>query len=389
MSFLGYKRADGKVGIRNKILIIAVDECCLGIAKQISKNDDDCIILINHYTCMLGGNEESFNQLIYTANNPNVVGVVVIAMGCGSILPNSIIKHIKHKPCYELIVSNKKGTLNTINEGRKIINDLKNYIKTLKREKCELKDLIIGVKCGGSDTSSGIGSNVAVGKMVDKMIDLGATCIGGELFELIGCEEVLAKRAINDKVKDKIYKLIENEKNRWGVEGVELETMSVGNSIGGLSTIEEKSLGALHKMGSKPILDVLQINNEFIETPKENGFYLSEVSMLCGGAGVNFASLGAQMIVWTSASAGFNNPLLPTIRVSANALLINDDIDIDVTGLLDGRLKLSDARDMLVNKIISIANGKKTNIEDYAESAMSLVQKDLRVEKLLKQSCFR
>ena len=391
MNFLGYKRADGQIGIRNKILIISVDECCEGIARKIGENNDNVVILTNWYTCMLGGNEETFNQLVAVGKNPNVSSVLVLAMGCGSIPPESIVDTIKAtgKKAEFLICQKEGGTKKTIEKGKKIIKEMEEYIVTLKPESFPISELIVGVKCGGSDTSSGIASNPSVGKMVDTLVDMNGTCIGGELFELIGCEKILTKRAKNEKVKEKILTLIDNEKKRWSVKGTDLETMSIGNSVGGLTTIEEKSLGALHKMGHREIKDVLQINKDFIDKPTEHGFYLSETTMLCGGAGINFASFGAHIIVWTSGAAGFNNPIVPVIRVSGNSELINDDIDIDVTGIMEGKMKIEEGARLILDKIVKVASGEKTNLEDIGSSTLTLYQKDQRVENLVGLKCVK
>lgn len=391
MEFLGYERTDGQIGIRNKILIISVDECCDGIARKIGEVSKNSVILTNWYTCMLGGNEETFNQMIAVGKSPNVAAVLVLAMGCGSILPEQIATPIANtgKLVKYLTCQKEGGSKKTIEKGRKILKNMDSYINSLIPKNFPLNKLIIGVKCGGSDTSSGMASNPSTGRMVDILVDMGGTCIGGELFELIGCEKILTKRAINDKVKEKILTLIDNEKKRWSVEGTDIETMSIGNSIGGLTTIEEKSLGALHKMGCKPIQDVLQINKDFIDRPTTPGFYLSEVTMLCGGAGVNYAALGAHIIVWTSGAAGFNNPIVPVIRVSGNSELINDDIDVDVSGIMTGKIGINDGAQFIINKIFKVANGETTNLEDIGSSTMTLYQKDQRVEKLLNLNCIR
>ncbi|WP_206039009.1 MULTISPECIES: UxaA family hydrolase [Fusobacterium] len=391
MEFLGYRREDGQVGIRNKILIISVDECCDGIARKIGDASENTVILTNWYTCMLGGNEETFNQMVAVGKSPNVAGVLVLAMGCGSIPPESIVNPIEAtgKKVKYLVCQKEGGTRKTIEKGKEIVKEMDNYIKNLVPEKFPLSKLIVGVKCGGSDTSSGIASNPSVGKMVDTLVEMGGTCIGGELFELIGCEKILTKRAVNDKVKEKILTLIDNEKKRWSVEGTDLETMSIGNSVGGLTTIEEKSLGALHKMGHKPIEDVLQINKDFIDRPTKPGFYLSEVTMLCGGAGVNYAALGAHIIVWTSGAAGFNNPIVPVIRVSGNSELINDDIDVNVSGIMSGEIGVDEGGKLIVEKIAKVANGEKTNLEDIGSSTLTLYQKDQRVENLVGLKCVR
>lgn len=389
MKFKGYRRENGTFGIRNKTLIISVDECCEGIARSISQEVENSIVLTNWYTCMLGGNEETYNQLVEVGKHPNIGGVLILAMGCGSIpieeLKNEIAE--SKKPVETLNIQEVGGTRKSIELGIEKLSKITEKINKIKREDIPIEELIIGVKCGGSDTSSGIASNPSVGNAVDKLVDLGATCIGGELFELQGCQRKLNSRAVSENVAEKIETLIENERKRWGVDGVNLETMSIGNYVGGLTTIEEKSLGALHKTGEKPIIDILKINKDVIEKPQENGFYLSETTMLCGGAGVNYASLGAHLILWTTGSAGFNNSIVPVIRVSGNENVFNDDMDIDARGIMNGTETVDDIGDNIVDLVKEIASGEKTNIEDIGYSTLTLYQKDQRVEKQLNISC--
>lgn len=391
MNFLGYMRNDGKIGIRNKILILALDECCEGIARTIAKENDDTVVLTNWYTCMLGGNEESFNQMIAVAQNPNVAAVLVLSMGCGSILPQQIEVPILKagKPIKSLVCIAIGGTRKTVQAGKTIIEEFALNIKKLKRESFPISKLIIGVKCGGSDTSSGIASNPSVGAAVDKLVDAGGICIAGELFELLGCEDIISKRAVSEEVAHKIITLIENERKRWSVEGTNIETMSIGNSLGGLTTIEEKALGTLYKTGTRPIVDILQINEHFIDYPTVPGMYLSEVTMLCGGAGINFAALGTHIILWTTGGAGFNNALVPVIRVSGNHDLFNDDCDIDATGIMDGTMGEEEIANKIIDTVVRTASGELTCIEGIGDSTMTLYQKDQRLDKLLQIGCVK
>ena len=384
-TFTGYLRPNGQIGIRNKLLIIAVDECCDGIARNIAKPFEEAVVLTNWYTCMLGGNEETFHQMIAVGQNPNVGGVLVVSMGCGSILPKQISEPLRAagQAVDTLTCEKEGGTRRTIEAGRKKLEALREKMLAHPRVEVPVGRLVVGVKCGGSDTSSGIASNPSVGTAVDKLVDMGATCIGGELFELQGCELLLTKRAATPKVAAKIQKLIANEQHRWGVEGTDIETMSVGNCVGGLTTIEEKSMGALHKMGSRRIEDILEINKYGVDRPSRPGFYLSEASMLCGAAGVNFAAMGAHMILWTSGAAGFNNTIVPVIRVSGNEALINEDIDISAAGIMDGTCGVNEVADTIVSAVLRVASGESTAIEGFGDATMTLYQKDQRVENLL------
>lgn len=391
MTFTGYQRPNGAVGIRNKLLLIAVDECCEGIVRTIAKAFDEAVVLTNWYTCMLGGNEETFHQMIAVGQNPNVGGVLVVAMGCGSILPSQIAEPLAAagQAVDTLTCQQVGGTRAAVELGIAKLAALKAQADRHPRAVFPISRLVVGIKCGGSDTSSGIASNPSVGAAADRLIDLGATCIGGELFELQGCEPMLAKRAATPEIAAKIVKLIANERTRWSVEGTDIETMSIGNSVGGLTTIEEKSMGALHKMGSRQIEDILEINKFGVDRPQRPGFYLSEASMLCGAAGVNYAAMGAHLILWTSGAAGFNNAIVPVIRVSGNRDLINPDMDIDATGVMAGTCGVGDVAERILQTVQAVASGQPTAIEGIGDSTMTLYQKDQRVETLLGLTCAR
>ncbi|WP_447170523.1 UxaA family hydrolase [Shewanella frigidimarina] len=385
-TFMGFGRSDGSVGIRNHVLIMAVDECCDGIARAIADSIDNGIVVTNYNTCMYGGNEEMINTMIHTGNNPNVAGVLVLAMGCGSIDPEIVAAPIRAsgRPAFSLVCIKQQGTRSTITQGKTLAQELQQAANAAPRVETPISELVIGVKCGGSDTSSGIASNPSVGRAVDTLVDIGATAIAGELIELVGCEAILRQRAVSPEVADKLERLIQQEEARWHVDGAEVETMSIGNSVGGLTTLEEKSFGALSKTGTRPIQDVLQINHLVHEKPTTRGFYLSEATHLCGSAGMHFAALGAHLILWTTGGAGFNNPIVPVIRVSGNQYLLNEDIDIDASGIMRAEEGVESVAERIVAKVGTVAQGQQTNIEEIGYSYCSLYQKDQRLETVLR-----
>ncbi|KZK75561.1 (2R)-sulfolactate sulfo-lyase subunit beta [Pseudovibrio sp. W64] len=384
-TFRGYQREDGSVGIRNLIMVIAADECAEGIARAISEKTPGTVVVTNYNTCMYGGNEEMIGTMINAATNPNIAGALVINMGCGSITPDLVAGPIRAtgRPVETLTCIKESGTVSTIREGLKRIAKIVEHANATPMVDAPISKLLVGIKCGGSDTSSGIASNPSVGLAADKLIDMGASAVAGELLELLGCEHILKERAVTLEVSEKIDQLISDEEKRWHVEGTQVETMSVGNSIGGLTTIEEKSLGALAKTGSKPIQDILRINATKLEKPEAPGMYLSETTMLCGGSAMHFAALGCQVILWTTGGAGFNNPIVPVIRVSGNSQLINEDIDIDATGIMRGEDSLENVSEQILKTLEGVINGEKTAIEDFGYAYCSLIQKDQRVERLL------
>lgn len=385
MKFNGYVRPDGAVGIRNKILIVAVDECADGICRAIAKDFDEAVVVTNFVTCMMAGNEELLHNIVGVGKNPNVAGVLVIAMGCGSIDPEVVAAPIREtgKPSHSMRVIDLGGTRKAIEHGKALAGEIAEYAAKCERTEVPLSKLILGVKCGGSDASSGLASNPVVGHAADKVLDNGGTVIGGEVIEFIGGEKYLLERCRTPEIREKLDRIIKAEEKRWSIPGAEVEIMSVGNSVGGLTTIEEKTLGALHKFGSHPVDGVLEASRHGIERPEEAGLYLAEVSHLCGASAINFAAMGAQCIVWTSGGAGFNNAIIPVIRVSGNAELFTEDQDIDARAIMRGEATSSEVGDELFDKVLEVANGESTAIEGVGYAYCSIYQKDQRLESCL------
>jgi altronate dehydratase large subunit len=386
-TFLGFKREDGQVGIRNKILIVSIDECCFGIASKIAEDIDNSALVVNHHTCMHGGNEEMVESIKSICKNPNIYAVILISMGCGSINAKEMAYEINKtgKKAVHLETFSCGGTLKTIEKGKLQAKEYWMESQNEERVECDISELIIGVKCGGSDMSSGLASNPSVGNAADALIDMGATVVIGELFETLGCEDKLFSRCETEETKAKLKRLINEEVKRWSVKDVELETMSVGNYAYGLTTIEEKAHGTLSKSGTKQICGVLEFNKNGYEKPKEPGLYFSDVSMICGGAGAHFSAIGAQMIIWTTGAAGFNTQIIPTIKVSGNIDLFNEDQDINATEVMVGTKSPEDVGKEIVEYLLEVASGKKTKVEGYGYSFLILHQKDQRFESLSKQ----
>lgn len=385
MNFNGYIRPDGSVGIRNSILIVAVDECCDGICRAIAKDYDNAVVVTNFVTCMQAGNEELLHNIIGVGKNPNIANVLVVAMGCGSINPEIVAKPIRDtgKTSLSMRVMDLGGTRKAIEHGRTLIAELAEEADKCERTEVPLSKLTVGVKCGGSDASSGLASNPVVGTAVDKLVDNGGTVIGGEVIEFIGGEKYLLDRCRNDEVRAKLDRIIKAEEKRWSIPGADVEIMSIGNSVGGLTTIEEKTLGALHKFGTHSIQGVLEANKDGIERPEEAGLYLAEVTHLCGASAINFAAMGANCILWTSGGSGFNNAIVPVIRISGNDELFTDDQDIDARAIMRGEATSTEIGSQLFDKVLEVANGKETAVEGFGYAYCSIYQKEQRLEACL------
>ncbi|HEY4387924.1 MAG TPA: UxaA family hydrolase, partial [Ktedonobacteraceae bacterium] len=253
MEILGYQRPDGQIGIRNRILVVYTVVCAEEICRKIVNKVTDAS-LAGWRSCQ--NNANVVNRLIRLATHPNIGGVLLVSLGCESTDAPAMARRIQElgKPVRHITIQQLGGTLNTIREGIRIMEELKAEAD-VPRIPMKLEDLIIGLECGGSDTTSGLSANPATGYAADKFVASGGRVIFEEAGEMWGSEAEVMDRAVNPEVRDKVALALERTKI-WANElGVEM--FASGNEEGGLTNIYEKSLGAVIKTGSSPIIDVL------------------------------------------------------------------------------------------------------------------------------------
>lgn len=390
MKFRGYVREDGSVGIRNKYLILGVCDAVEGIVRNIAKEFTDVITATSAHGCPAAGNEQVIYNFAGLADNPNVVGVVIVGIGCEGVKPEMIVDAMSRKKPIEILrVVEEKGTRRAIMKGISIIKLMKAKFGNPTRTEVDISKLIVGVKCGGSDTTSGLASNASVGAAVDKLVDSGSTILFTEPIECIGGEQELIARAVNPEVASKIEEALKAEQKRWTVPGTEVEFMCIGNVKGGLTTIEEKSLGAMHKSGSRPIQDVLEYSDRQLEKPKGSGVYLQDGTMLFSHCLTHLAAAGCQMILFTTGiGASVNSQLMPTITVCGNPSSYREmyeDMDINAGTIIEGTESIDSVSDKIIEKIIKIAGGEKTSIEDLGYSGFAIYKRDARLEHFIQQ----
>ncbi len=391
MIFKGYIREDGRVGLRNKYLLLGVCDAVEGIVRHVASKFDDVITVTSAHGCPAAGNEQIMNNFAGLADNPNVVGVIIFGIGCEGVRPEMVINLMETKKPVKIIeVVDEKGTRNAIEKGISIIKEMKKDFGNPERVPVDISKLVIGVKCGGSDTTSGIASNTSVGAAVDKLVDQGATVIFTEPIECIGGEKALIDRAVNEEVAKKLDETLKLEQKRWTVPGAEVEFMCIGNVKGGLSTIEEKSIGAIHKSGTRPIQGVLEYSDEKLEKPVKGGVYLQDGTMLFSHCLTHLAAAGCQLILFTTGiGASVNSQLMPTIIVCGNPdsfEMMEGDMDINAGTIIEGTESIDSVSDRIIEKLIHVAEGEKTKIEDLGYSGFAIYKRDSRLEYFIKQS---
>jgi altronate dehydratase large subunit len=388
MKFLGYERPDGKVGVRNLILVMSVADCSEPIARAIAQKVDGAISITQHYGCIPG--EMVANTLIGIGENPNVAAVLLVGMGCEGMPAHALAKMIKQsqKPVEWITVQDLGGTRNAVAEGTKIVTAMAEQAKKQDRKKFDLSKLVVGVKCGGSDTTSGLAGNPSVGAAADRLVDAGGSVIMSEPIEAVGAEEPLAKKAVNPEVKVQIYKMIADEEKRWTVPGAQMEFMCRGNVEGGLTTIEEKSLGAVHKIGSRPIMGVLRTYGAQLDKiPVQKGAYLQDSTHMEPMAMSIMAAAGAQIVIFVSGCGGtFGHAVVPFIKVTGNPEIYRrmpDDMDINAGTVISGEESIDSVGRRIFEEIVAVASGKQSCGEIFGYDNFSVYRRDPRLEALL------
>lgn len=365
----GYSRTNGDMGARNHVAIIPTAGCVNDFIRKIEQNVPGTVPILHHQGCaQLKPDLEQVTQiLIGLGINPNVTGVLVVSLGCESIVPQEVVDGIASsgKPVSLLSLQEEGGYTKALQKGIDVASKMCVEANTQERKPFSLEDLVLGIKCGASDTTSGLVANPVIGVVVDKVIDAGGTVIFGETTEIIGAEHILAKRAVNQRVSKRVYEIVERMEAKAKALGVDMRGSQPtgGNIRGGLTSIEEKSLGAIVKGGSRPLQGVL----EYGERPIGKGLYFMdspgmEIVYLTGPA-----AGGVQALLFSTglgAPQGF--PLYPVIKVCGNERTSNhlaEHIDVDVSPVLRDEETLAEAGDRLFTELVQVVSGKKTNAE--------------------------
>lgn len=368
-TFLGYARENGDVGIRNEIWIINTVGCVNKISQRLGELTG-AKYFPHPFGCSQLGDDQKITQqtLKGLVNHPNAAGVLVLGLGCENNNIDVFKKVLGEYNQNRVKFLNCQDFDDEIAEGIKIISKLKEYADGFKTEKLPISKLKIGLKCGGSDGYSGITANPLVGRMSDKLIAHGGSCVLTEVPEMFGAETLLMERCVDKSVFDKTVSLINNFKDYYTRHNqVIYENPSPGNKDGGITTLEEKSLGCVQKGGLSKVVDVL----DYGDILEKNG-----LSLLNGPGNdivaiTNLAAAGVHIILFTT---GRGTPIggpVPTVKISTNSDLTkrkNNWIDFDSSPILLGK----DLSDELLEYVINVASGEKTKNEENGYSEISI-----------------
>lgn len=375
MNFKGFKRLDGKVGVRNEIWIIPTVGCVNRNAELIEKavNEKfkyscqgiDGIYTLKHsYGCSQLGEDHLNTQKILAnlANHPNAAGILILGLGCENNNIDDFKKVLKDYDKERVKFLIAQEVEDEIDAGVAIIEKLINYAKGFSRQDCSISDLSIGLKCGGSDGFSGITANPLLGAFSDKLIELGGTPVLTEVPEMFGAETILLNRCINEEVFNKAVKLINSFKEYFKNYNQPIyENPSPGNKAGGISTLEEKSLGCILKGGTGNIVDVLQYG-DLIQKKGLNLLSSPGNDMVASTA---LAAAGCQIILFTTGRGTPLGTCVPTVKVASNSEVFkqkNKWMDFDAGPIISGK-DMDDVLEDFWDYVIEVAEGKRTKSE--------------------------
>ena len=380
-TFIGYRRDNGRAGVRNHVLILPVDDISNAAVEAVGNNIKGTLAVPHAYGRLQFGEDLDlhFRTMIGTGSNPNVAACIVIGIepGWTKIIVDGIAKTGKPVEGFSI---EQNGDLKTIMDASRKAKEFVHYASELQKEEISISELWVSTKCGESDTTTGLGSCPTVGNMFDKLLPEGIYGCFGETSEITGAEHICKKRAINEEVGNKWYKMWEAYQNEV-IEQFKTDDLSdsqptKGNIEGGLSTIEEKALGNLEKIGrTSKYIDIL----EPAEIPDSgNGLYFMDSSsaaaecvtlMAAGGYVVHTFPTGQGNVV--------GNPIVPVVKITANPRTIrtmSEHIDVDVSGILKREMTIDEAGDNLIDMIVRTANGRNTAAEALGHREFSMTK---------------
>lgn len=383
--FSGYLRQDGRKGIRNVIVVAYLVECAHHVVRRIVNQADDMDVhLIGFPGCY--PNEYAFRILSAICTHPNVGGALLVSLGCESMNRNKLLDiiHASGRPAELLVIQESGGTRSTIEAGIAAVARLRTQAGQTPQVDMNVNELIVGTICGGSDGTSGITANPAVGRCFDALVAKNATCIFEETGELIGCEVIMAERAVTPELGAVIEACVEKAENYYRIMG--FGSFAPGNADGGLTTLEEKSMGAYSKSGSSPISGLIKPG----EVPPAGGLYLLDVvpdgeprfgfpNISDNAEIVELIACGAHLILFTTGRGSVvGSAISPVIKICANPdtfRRLAGDMDVNAGRILEGSATLDEVGEEIYQQVIAVASGARSVSEALGHQEFILTYK--------------
>ncbi|HZP93258.1 MAG TPA: UxaA family hydrolase [Burkholderiales bacterium] len=381
----GYPRSDGRKGIRNNVLVAYLVECAHHVAREIAIPwREQGVQVIGFPGCY--PNAYSYKMMTRLATHPNVGAVLFVSLGCEGFNKGGVLETVRAsgRPAKLLVIQETGGTRKTLSEGRAWVEQTLKQLEDAPRAPMDIDELVVGTKCGGSDATSGLTANPAMGRAFDFLVEQGAACIFEETGELIGMEHWMAQRAENPALGEEIVKAVAKAARYYSAMGH--ASFAPGNADGGLTTIEEKSLGAYAKSGQSKICGILKPG----DAPLRGGLYLMDMipdgEPRWGFPNINdnvevgeLIACGAQLVLFsTGRGSVVGSAISPVIKVCANPATYKrmaEDMDVDAGRILEGKATLDEVGREVYDLVLRVAAGEKTRSEDLGHQEFILTYK--------------
>lgn len=381
----GWLRADGRKGIRNTVVVAYLVECAHFVAAEIvAQFRGRDVQLIGFPGCF--PNEYAARMMARLCTHPNVGAVLFVSLGCESFdkVRVAAAVEVSGRPVRTLVIQKAGGTRSTIQSGWDWVEGALAQINDLPRIAVEPDDLVIGTVCGGSDGTSGISGNPAAGRAFDLLVAEGAACIFEETGELIGCEEIMAARAVTPELGQALRDSVQKAERHYATLGY--GSFAAGNAAGGLSTIEEKSLGAYVKSGDSPISGLIKPG----DIPPRGGLYLMDVvpdgdvrfgfpNISDNAEIVEMIASGAHLTLFvTGRGSVVGSAISPVIKICANPdtyRALTDDMDVNAGDIIEGHRTIDEVGQEIRDLVVAVANGRRTKSEDLGHREFILTYK--------------
>jgi altronate dehydratase large subunit len=376
--FTGYRREDGRIGVRNHVAVIPTSVTASPIAEEIAADVGEPVRATPH---QMGtdqpeaAREQTERTLAGTGRNPNVGAALVVELGTESIDGAALADRIARsgKPVETLSIREAGGTRAAVDAGATIVEDLVASVRDARRETADASELVFAVECGGSDATSGIAANPAVGNACDRLVEAGGTACFSETPEFIGAEHILAERCVDEEVRERLLDRVETREGLAKLMGVDMRGAqpTPGNQEGGLTTIEEKSLGAISKGGTTPVRGIVDYAEDL---PVGGGLVLMDTPGYDVESVTGKAAGGAQVAAFTTGRGSTTgNPIVPVIKVTGNPKTwasMSNNMDVDASTIIEGE-SLSAVGSRVYETLLSVADGERTaaerrRLEEYA-----------------------